>query len=967
MTGLEENLRTDIEGEVHFDLFNRGRYATDASHYQVLPDGVVIPKTHGDVQVALEHAKNAGVAVLARGGGSSQCGQTVNRGVVIDHTKYLNRILEFNAEDCRCLVEPGIVLDELNHFLRPYGLWFPVDVSTSSRATLGGMAGNNSAGSRSIRYGIMRDNVESITATLADGSERTFGLLDGAENDELVSQLLAVGSREQGEIEKRFPQVLRRVGGYNLDALIPDSEPINLAQLLVGSEGTLAWFKSIELKLSPLPKNRVLGICHFPTFYAAMDSAQHLVELDPTAIELIDRTMIELSRDIDIFRPIVEKFVSGKPDALLLVEFAEDDQQENLKRLVRLNELMADLGFDWRGSGDRWGGVVEAIDPLFQKEIFGVRKQGLNIMMSMKDERKPISFVEDCAVELPDLAEYTARLTDIFTKHNTTGTWYAHASVGCLHVRPVLNLRLDRDVKTMRAIVEEALEMVREYKGSHSGEHGDGLVRSEFHEAMFGARLANSFLEIKRCFDPDDLLNPGKIVNPTKMDDRTLFRYGPDYHVEEMETVFDWSKWPGAGRGFQGAVEMCNNNGACRKMLDGAMCPSFRVTRNERDSTRGRANSLRLAISGQLGTGALASDEMADTLKLCVSCKACRLECPTGVDMAKMKIEAVAARKKRVGYSLHDRLVASMPRYAPLLSKIPWLANLRSDFQPLARLAERFDGFTSQRPLPRWRSAVYLAEPEAGPEQGKEVILFGDTFNTYFESENLYDAREVLVRSGYRVLTPEPADGTRRPVCCGRTYLTVGKIGEAKREASRLLDTFFPYTSRDVPVIGLEPSCLLCLRDEIPALLPGRKADSVAARAMLFEEFWAAEQPSVELQAVAARVLVHGHCHQKAFGAVKPVQDILSRIPGLEVEMIDSSCCGMAGVFGYGSETYGVAMEMAELSLLPAIRRADSETLIVADGASCRHPIEHGTNRTAQHVVRIIRRALVEKGEASDQ
>lgn len=958
MKGLEQSLKADVAGEIYFDPFNRGRYATDASHYQVMPDGVVIPKSHQDVQIVLEHAKKAGMPVLARGGGSSQCGQTVNRGLVIDHTKYLNRVLEFDADGRRCLVEPGIVLDELNHFLRPHGLWFPVDVSTSSRATLGGMAGNNSAGSRSIRYGIMRDNVNSITATLADGSERIFGLVDGAEKDELVSQLLAVGIRERDEIEDRFPHLLRRVGGYNLDALIPGSEPINLAELLIGSEGTLAWFNSIELKLSPLPKNRVLGICHFPTFYAAMDSAQHLVELDPTAIELIDRTMIELSRDIELFRPVVEKFVRGTPDALLLVEFAEDDQQENLNRLARLNELIADLGFDWRENGDRWGGVVEAIDPHFQKEIFGVRKQGLNIMMSMKDERKPISFVEDCAVELPDLAEYTARLTDIFTKHNTTGTWYAHASVGCLHVRPVLNLRLDRDVKTMRAIVEEALEMVREYKGSHSGEHGDGLVRSEFHEAMFGARLANSFLEIKRCFDPDDLLNPGKIVNPTKMDDRSLFRYGPDYHVEEMETVFDWSKWPGAGRGFQGAVEMCNNNGACRKMLDGAMCPSFRVTNNERDSTRGRANSLRLAISGQLGPDALASYEMAETLKLCVSCKACRLECPTGVDMAKMKIEAVAARKNKTGYSLHERLIASMPRYAPLLSKIPLIANLRSDFQLLARLAERIDGFTSQRPLPRWRSNVYLPVPEAGPENGREVILFGDTFNTYFESENLYDAREVLVRCGYRVLSPRPADGSKRPVCCGRTYLTVGKIADAKREAGRLLDTFYPYTSRNVPVIGLEPSCLLCLRDEIPALLPGRKADSVAARALLFEEFWAAEQPSVELQSVANKVLVHGHCHQKAFGATKPVQEVLDRIPGLEVEMIDSSCCGMAGVFGYGSDTYGVSMEMAELSLLPAIREADSDTLIVADGASCRHQIEHGTNRTAQHAVRIFRRAL---------
>ena len=963
MKGLEQNLKADVAGEVYFDQFNRGRYATDASHYQVMPAGVVVPRSIEDVRQTLFHARAEGVPVLARGGGSSQCGQTVGPGLVVDHSKYLNRMLELDVENRRCVVEPGMVLDELNAQLQPHGLWFPVDVSTSSRATLGGMAGNNSAGSRSIRYGLMRDNVLSIAATLADGSDRDFGTIDPAATaasatDKLTSRLLQLGERAQQEILEKFPRVLRRVGGYNIDALIPNQEQTNLAHLLVGSEGTLAYFRSLELKLSERPKNKVLGVCHFPTFYAAMDSAQHLVKLDPTAVELIDHTMIALSRDIALFRPVVDRFVRGNPEALLLVEFAEDEQQENLLRLASLNELMGDLGYDWQGNGERWGGVVEVEEPSFQREIFDVRKQGLNIMMSMKEERKPISFVEDCAVELKDLAEYTARLTDIFSKHNTTGTWYAHASVGCLHVRPVLNLRLDKDIKAMRSIVEEAMEMVKAYKGSHSGEHGDGLVRSEFHEAMFGADLVNSFVEVKGCFDPDNLLNPGKIVNPTRMDDRSLFRYGPDYRVEEMETVFDWSHYPGAGRGFQGAVEMCNNNGACRKMLEGAMCPSFRLTRNERDSTRGRANSLRLAISGQLGPNALASDGMAETLKLCVSCKACRRECPTGVDMAKMKIEATSARKKLKGFTLHEQLLASMPRYAPILSRLCWLANLRSDVPFIARISERFDGFTSRRPLPRWRSDFYAGEPATGPLDGKEVILFGDTFNTYFESENLEDTRELLNRCGYRVLSPMAAHGGKRPVCCGRTYLTAGKIKEARREAQRLLDTFFPYTSRGVPIVGLEPSCLLCLRDEIPALIPGEKADSVAGRSLLLEEFWINEKLSPKLKAPARKVLVHGHCHQKAFDAVKPVETVLRTIPGLEVEMIDSSCCGMAGVFGYASETYEVSMQMGEQSLFPAVREAPPDTTIVADGSSCRHQIQHGTGRRAVHVSRVLRQAL---------
>ncbi len=967
---LERKLQADIEGELLFDRFSRGRYATDASHYQVFPAGVLVPRSLDDVRAAIAHCRSEGVPILSRGGGSSQCGQTVNQALVIDYSKYLNQIVSLDVGRQRCTVEPGIVLDELNDRLRKEGLWFPVDVSTASRATLGGMAGNNSAGSRSIKYGMMRDNVLSIQALLADGADRMFSVYDRDSNgqlgtDELVDKLISLGEREREEIVKRFPSVLRRVGGYNLDSLVPGTRSINLSHLLVGSEGTLGCFHQIELKLSPLPQNRVLGVCHFPTFYAAMDSAQHLVTLQPTAVELIDRTMIELARDIPIYQPVVDAFVRGTPEALLLVEFAEDSQEENLNCLAGLSELMADLGYSWSENGTSVGSVIEAIDPALQKSILEVRKSGLNIMMSMREARKPISFVEDCAVALSDLADYTARLTDIFTKYNTTGTWYAHASVGCLHVRPVLNLKQDQDIKTMRAIVEETLEMVLEYKGSHSGEHGDGIVRSEFHEKMFGSRMVENFREVKSIFDPSGLLNPGKIVDPPKMDDRSLFRYGPGYQVDEMETVFDWSKWQGAGGGFQGAVEMCNNNGACRKMLQGSMCPSFRVTRNERDSTRGRANTLRLAISGQLGTDALSSEEMAQTLKLCVSCKACRRECPTGVDMAKMKIEVTAARKKEKGYSLHDHLIAWMPLYAPILCRVPALANLRNSIPWLARMSEKIDGFTSRRPLPRWRTDVYRPKEQEGPVDGPEVILFGDTFNTYFESENLHDARDIMVGAGYRVLTPRPAHGGSRPLCCGRTYLTAGKIERARKEAGRLVETYYPYARKGVYIVGLEPSCLLCLRDEIPSLIPGEKSGVVAEKALLFEEFCVREKLQLNLKPVAQKALVHGHCHQKAFNVAGSIETVLGMIPGLEIEVVSSSCCGMAGVFGYGSETYETSMQMGEMSIFPAVRETAKDTLIVADGVSCRHQIEHGTQRQANHVVRILKQALVEMSENS--
>ncbi len=960
-TRLHRELAPALRGTLHTDRFSRGRYATDASMYQMMPLAVVIPADDSDVERTLAFARDAAVPVLPRGGGTSQCGQTVNHALVIDYSPHLSSLLDFDADAATCVVQPGIVLDELNRQLKPHGLWFPVDVSTASRATIGGMTANNSCGSRSIRYGLMRDNVLAVDALLADGSRHRFGRLGDAPGDfangRLVRALLSLGQREREEILARFPAVMRRVGGYNIDALLDDGDEINLAHLLVGSEGTLAMSERCTLKLSPLPRNRMLGVCHFPTFHDAMDAAQHIVTLSPTAVELIDRTMIELSRDIPIYRPTVEQFVRGEPDALLLVEFAEDDDAENRRRLDGLNDLMHQLGFDFDHPPARRGGVVEAVDRTFQAAIFEVRKSGLNIMMSMKDDRKPISFVEDCAVALPDLAEYTARLTEIFHKHNTRGTWYAHASVGCLHVRPVLNLRLTEDVRAMRAIAEECFDMVLAYKGSHSGEHGDGLCRSEFHEKMFGKRMVDNFREVKHLFDPDNVLNPGKIVDPPAMDDRSLFRYPPGYHVPAMHTVLDWSSYSGAGGGFQGAVEMCNNNGACRKLAGGAMCPSYRATRDEQHLTRGRANSLRLALSGQLGEDALVSEQMADTMKLCVSCKACKRECPTGIDMARMKIEVMAARHARHGASLHDRLVAHLPRYAPWMARVPALANLPSRWSTLRAWLEPLTGFSRHRALPTWHGDAYRHGESSGPADGPPVVLFADTFNTWFEPDNLRSARTLLAAAGYRVVTPLP-DGERRPLCCGRTYLTTGMVGQARTEMQRMLDTLLPWLERGATVVGLEPSCLLALRDEVPALLKSESAARLAENALLFEEFWHREQPDLPLAPVAEKAYLHGHCHQKAFHAMGPVQAVLETVPGLSVTAIESSCCGMAGAFGYGRDTVEMSLRMGEAALLPAVREAPPGALIVADGTSCRHQIADGAQREAVHVARVLERSL---------
>ena len=918
-SALAERLRRELDAEILFDRASRGRYSTDASIYQLEPIGIVVPRTEEAARGAIAIAAEEGVPLLPRGAGSSQCGQAVGEALLIDHTKYLNRVLQVDGE--RAVVQPGVVLDALNAYLRPKGLWFPVDVSTSAQATLGGMAGNNSCGSRSIAYGNMVHNVLAIEARTVGGETWTFGpMRDGGGPRgyrEFVARLRVLYERERQEIEARFPQVLRKVAGYNLDHIGPPHA--NAAHILVGSEGTLAWSERLHLKLSRIPPQRALGVCHFPKFYTAMDLTQHIVKLGPSAVELVDRTMIGLARDIPAFRKAVDAFIKGEPDCILLVEFAgEENQARRLKQLV---QLMADLGLP--------GSIVEVTDAKQQRDIWDVRKAGLNIMMSMKGDGKPVSFIEDCAVPLEHLAEYTDRLTRVFEKNGTRGTWYAHASVGTLHVRPILDMRRDGAEK-MRAIAEEACAMVKEYKGAYSGEHGDGLVRSEWIEPFFGPRLTKSLADIKSWLDPRGLMNPGKIVNPPKMDDKSLFRFKPGYRTDVPAPALDWSEWGG----FDKAVEMCNNNGHCRKFDAGTMCPSYRATRDEQHLTRGRANTLRLALSGQLGDAG--EEAVKDALDLCVSCKGCKRECPTGVDMARMKIEFMAHYRARHGHSLRDRAIAYLPRYAATAARLAPLANVAMS------AAKRALGFA--RDLPRWRSDWFR---DTGAADG-EVVLFVDTFNRYFEPENARAAMNVLSAAGYRVHAP-------KGLCCGRTFLTAGMIDEAKREAQRMLDILGAAAARGVPIVGLEPSCLLSLRDEYGVLLKGTQ--TLARNSFLFEEFLAQRPGRLAFNETKREVLLHGHCHQKAFDAMPAVNKVLGMVPGLTVKTVETSCCGMAGSFGYEAEHVEVSKAMAELSLLPAVRDAPNAT-VVADGTSCRHQIADGTGREAIHVARFLEAAL---------
>jgi len=994
---LQRRLRAETGGAVLFDDASRGRYATDASIYQIMPVGVFVPETADHIATALAIARETGVPVLPRGGGTSQCGQTVGAALVVDTSKHFRRVLDFDLDARQVTVEPGLVLDHLNAKLKPHGLWYPVDVSTSAQATLGGMAGNNSCGSRSIAYGNMVHNVAGARAWLADGS-----LLDFGPMAQMTGRALEIGQVVRGlaqqhaaEIDARWPKVLRRVAGYNLDIFHPQSEKpytadgsVNLAHLLVGAEGTLAFTRSLTLQLSDLPRHKVLGIVNFNSFRQAMASAQHIVKLGPTAVELVDRIMVELALANPAFQPTMQTALIGRPEAILLVEFAGADKATLLARLKDLQALMGDLGLP--------GSVVTMPDEAPQKALWEVRKAGLNIMMSLKGDGKPVSFIEDCAVPLEHLADYTDALTEVFARHGTHGTWYAHASVGTLHVRPILDMRRDGPdggAQRMRAIAEEAAELVRKYKGAFSGEHGDGLCRGEWIQWQFGPAIGDALRAIKQQFDPQGLFNPGKIIDPPRMDDVALLRFAPPsaprpYQRIPITPVLDWSAWnvhndpvteqttaPGTGGDVTGglakAVEMCNNNGHCRKFDAGTMCPSYRVTRDEQHLTRGRANTLRLALSGQLGPDAFTSDAMHATMALCVSCKGCRRDCPTGVDMARMKVEFLAHYTARHGHTLKDRLVGHLPAYAAAASRIPWLLNLRNRIPALARLGERLTGLSAKRPLPAWRRDTFWRTlPRRGGFVGRDdalaraarservAVLFVDTFNGSFDSENAWAAAQVLQAAGYALHTVTKQGGHH---CCGRTWLSAGMVGEAKARAGALIDALLPLAQAGVAVVGLEPSCLLTLRDEALVMGLGDKARVVAGQALLFEEFIAREVKagrfSLAFRPAPAPVLLHGHCHQKAFDAVRPIIEVLQLIPGAQPELIETSCCGMAGSFGYEAAHQAVSQQMAEAALLPAIRQRP-DAIVVADGTSCRHQIADGAQREALHVARLLAQLL---------
>ncbi len=951
---FQHALAQAIEGEVRFDAMSRSMYATDASVYQMMPLGVVIPRTREDVHRTLQLCREHGVSITPRGGGTSQAGQAIGMGIQLDFSKYMNRILEVNEAEHYVRLEPGIVLDHLNAQLKPYGLCLPVDISTADRAVVGGMIANNSAGTRSIVYGMTVDYVEELTVMLSDGSTVQMGPLSEAawaaktEQDDLegacyrvVSQLAAEHAEE---IDKRYPTIMRRVGGYNLNRFVKNGKPLNMAEMLVGSEGTLGLTLEAKLRLVPLPKARDVTVVQFDTILEAMAATPHILEHEPSALELVDKRILGTTRGKVKYEPL-RNFIVGDPGAILIVEVTGETPEDLGERLDHMETTLREAGLGHH--------MHRAADAAEQGRIWSLRRAALGLTLAQTGDAKAISFVEDAAVDPHYLHDYIKSFQEILAAHDTEAGFYAHASVGLLHIRPVVDMKTETGVHNFHSIADQISDLVLKYGGAFSGEHGDGLVRSPFQEKMFGPVLYEAFCTIKQTFDPDGVLNPGKIVHAPPH--TSNLKFGPTYQTKPVETLFDFGDFGGLSR----AAEQCGNIGECRKTLAGVMCPSYRATYDENDSTRGRANALRMAISGQLGPGGFTDKALYPVMELCVECKACKTECPTGVDMARMKSEYLHHYQCEHGATWRSRMLAHAEQLAIWGSRLAPLSNWMVQ-HPLTRwINEKVLHLDRRRIPPAYARRTFLdwwaAQDTPGDENGRSkapMALFADTFTTFHEPQHAIAAVRLARRLGASVTVPER-------VCCGRPLISKGFLDEAAQQAAAVTQTLLPLVDQGVPIVFCEPSCYSAVRDDHPELLRGEmqeKARQVASACLTFEE-WAeavyrcqSERGEMvcRFHPGPSKVVLHGHCHQKALVGLEPAKRLLSLIPECEVEALDTSCCGMAGSFGYEQEHYQVSQACGEDKLFPAMRKVEGSAVAVAPGFSCRHQIEHFTGVAAQ-------------------
>lgn len=954
---LQRELEATIRGDVLFDEMSRLLYSTDASLYQINPTAVVLPRDRMDVTQTVRLAAKYSLPILPRGGGTSLAGQTVTAGIVVDFSKYMNQVLEINQEERWVRVQPGIILDNLNHELSAHGLFFAPDVATSSRANVGGMIGNNSSGVRSVRYGKTVDHILGLNVVLSSGQDLELKALDreelnakcllSSEEGRLYQKISQIVRDNQEEIERRFPKVMRRVSGYNLDEL-NGSDTFNLSKLLVGSEGTLALVTEAKLNLEPIPPFKALAVIHFNDLIEAIETVPAILRYSPSAVEILDRYGLELALDNPAVAKLCRQFINGTPEAVLIVELSSESAEElgNVSR-----DMLADAEITRRSFH-----IYQAEDAQAQQRVWQVRKNALGVMLGVKGDEKPLPFIEDSCIPVEHLGEYISQLLEICKRHNRSMALYAHASVGVIHVRPLLNLKKQSDVDIMASISEQTFELVKKYGGSWSGEHGDGLVRSYKVREFFGDQIYNALREVKAAFDPAGLMNPGKIVDSPSMTEN--LRIHPGYRTAFPETYYRFENEGGLDK----AIELCTGVGQCRKTLQGAMCPSFIATRDEEHSTRGRANALRSAIAGDLGLDGFTSERLFDVLDLCLECKACKSECPSNVDMAKMKAEFLAHYYEKHGVPLDKRIVSATRKMAELSSHFPGLANFFISSGVVRWCLEKFTGFDSRRQLPLYAksSLTKLRSAKNGRASKKtgenRVALFADTFVNYYQPKIGLAAIEVLEALGLEV---ELADVG----CCGRPLISAGLLKKAKLNGAKVLKGLEKYAREGIPVVVLEPSCFSTLKDDYPDLMDDRETSQLVAQNIFsFEAFLSRESLASKLSDLLGpgpqEVLFHGHCQQRALTGTEDSCDILGRLKGTKVKEIEPGCCGMAGVFGYEKKHYDLSEKIGRRNLIPAVEQANASTETVAAGFSCRNQIAHFTGKEALHPAEILAKAL---------
>ena len=955
---LEADLRAAVGGEVRFDTISRNMYSTDASIYQMEPVGVVIPRDAADVQAAIEIAGKNGVAVLPRGGGTGLSGQTVNHAVVIDFSKYMYDVLEINREEHWVRTQPGVTIDELNRQLKSYGMFFTPDPSTSSRANIGGAMGNNSCGTHSIIYGKTVDHVLEMDVTLSDGSQTVFGLRDAASLEsrlalsglegDIYRGVREISARAAGAAAANFPKILRRVGGYNIDRT-QDPNSLNLTQMMVGSEGTLAAVTAAKLNLVPIPGHKVLGVVHFNSLNEAMEATVAILEESPSAIEHIGSMILEQARlSLGFSRSL--GFLEGEPSDILVVEFSGDHPEEVKSRLDQMvkNLDRKNLGF----------ATTKLYTTAQQDEVTEFRRANLGLLMNIEGDAKPLPFVEDTAVSPEKLPEYVKRFDEIVKSHGTVAGFYGHASVGCMHIRPVINAKTRDGIEKMEAIARDISDLVLEFEGAYSGEHGDGIVRGFFTEKMFGPELTQAFRDVKAVFDPGGIMNPGKIFDTPDIKDN--LRFGGSYRAHPLKTRLDFS----AENGFAGAVEMCNGLGACRKLHAGAMCPSYMATREEEHSTRGRANALRFALSGNFPLEALESKRMMQVLDLCLGCKSCKSECPSEVDMAKIKYEHLYQYYKNRRVPLGSRLVSNIHRMNALAAPVAPIANATNRSYPVRFVLEKIAGFDRSRPMPKVVRQTFQkwfdkrkSTDRLSSTRGK-IVLFHDTFMNFNHPSIGISATRLLEALGFEVVV------LNNRKCCGRPMISKGLLDEAGQNARHNVDLLHPYVHNGTKIVGCEASCVSAMTDDWPDLLGGdERAREVAAAVVTIEQLLVRTRgddgQQIEWSDLEKQVKFFGHCHQRALEGTTDSVAALNIPPGYTASEISAGCCGMAGSFGYEKKHLAVATAAGEDRLFPAVRDASPAEEIATSGVSCREQIGFNTERESRHVVEVLADALL--------